>query len=55
MWASSLVLFLLRLATLGSETDCKYSNSSVLLTEQVRDAKGGRRPLERALSNKDMI
>lgn len=36
VWASSLVLFLLRLATLGSETNCKYSNSSVLLTEQVR-------------------
>nr|XP_040060769.1 putative homeodomain transcription factor 1 isoform X1 [Gasterosteus aculeatus aculeatus] len=35
VWASSLVLFLLRLATLGSETDCKYSNSSVLLTEQI--------------------
>lgn len=36
VWASSLILFLLRLATLGSETNCKYSNSSVLLTEQVR-------------------
>lgn len=35
VWASSLILFLLRLATLGSETNCKYSNSSVLLTEQV--------------------
>ncbi|XP_029006190.1 putative homeodomain transcription factor 1 [Betta splendens] len=35
MWGSSLVLFLLRLATLGSETNCKYSNSSVLLTEQI--------------------
>ncbi|XP_061639692.1 putative homeodomain transcription factor 1 isoform X1 [Phyllopteryx taeniolatus] len=35
LWASSLVLFLLRLATLGSETNCKYSNSSVLLTEQI--------------------
>uniref|UniRef100_A0A672G5Y8 Putative homeodomain transcription factor 1 n=1 Tax=Salarias fasciatus TaxID=181472 RepID=A0A672G5Y8_SALFA len=35
VWASSLVLFLLRLATLGSETNCKYSNSSVLLTEQI--------------------
>lgn len=36
VWASSLILFLLRLATLGSETNCKYSNSSVLLTEQVK-------------------
>lgn len=36
MWGSSLLLFLLRLATLGSETNSKYSNSSVLLTEQVR-------------------
>lgn len=36
MWGSSLILFLLRLATLGSETNCKYSNVSVLLTEQVR-------------------
>ncbi|XP_040889648.1 putative homeodomain transcription factor 1 [Toxotes jaculatrix] len=35
VWGSSLVLFLLRLATLGSETNCKYSNSSVLLTEQI--------------------
>ncbi|TNN51534.1 putative homeodomain transcription factor 2 [Liparis tanakae] len=35
VWASSLILFLLRLATLGSETNCKYSNSSVLLTEQI--------------------
>uniref|UniRef100_A0A673B0F8 Putative homeodomain transcription factor 1 n=1 Tax=Sphaeramia orbicularis TaxID=375764 RepID=A0A673B0F8_9TELE len=35
LWGSSLVLFLLRLATLGSETNCKYSNSSVLLTEQI--------------------
>ncbi|XP_077386344.1 putative homeodomain transcription factor 1 isoform X2 [Festucalex cinctus] len=35
LWASSLILFLLRLATLGSETNCKYSNSSVLLTEQI--------------------
>lgn len=35
VWASSLVLFLLRLATLGSETNCKYSNPSVLLTEQI--------------------
>ncbi|XP_054640565.1 putative homeodomain transcription factor 1 isoform X2 [Dunckerocampus dactyliophorus] len=35
LWTSSLILFLLRLATLGSETNCKYSNSSVLLTEQI--------------------
>lgn len=40
VWGSSLVLFLLRLATLGSETNCKYSNSSVLLTEQVRKHRG---------------
>lgn len=38
VWASSLLFFLLRLSTLGSETDCKYSNSSVLLTEQVAPA-----------------
>ncbi|KAM7401737.1 hypothetical protein PAMP_017031 [Pampus punctatissimus] len=35
VWCSSLILFLLRLATLGSETNYKYSNSSVLLTEQI--------------------
>ncbi|XP_072237733.1 putative homeodomain transcription factor 1 [Leuresthes tenuis] len=35
VWGSSLALFLLRLATLGSETNRKYSNSSVLLTEQI--------------------
>lgn len=35
VWGASLVLFLLRLATLGSETNSKYSNSSVLLTEQI--------------------
>ena len=35
VWAFALVLFLLRLATLGSETNSKYSNASVLLTEQV--------------------
>ncbi|KAM9759509.1 putative homeodomain transcription factor 1 [Menidia menidia] len=35
VWGSSLTLFLLRLATLGSETNSKYSNSSVLLTEQI--------------------
>ncbi|XP_017264388.1 putative homeodomain transcription factor 1 isoform X2 [Kryptolebias marmoratus] len=35
VWCSSLLLFLLRLATLGSETNSKYSNSSMLLTEQI--------------------
>ncbi|KAM4741878.1 putative homeodomain transcription factor 1 isoform 2-T2 [Anableps anableps] len=35
VWCFSLVPFLLRLATLGSETNSKYSNSSVLLTEQI--------------------
>ncbi|MED6270144.1 hypothetical protein CHARACLAT_007006, partial [Characodon lateralis] len=35
VWCSSLILFLLRLATLGSETNSKYSNSSMLLTEQI--------------------
>ncbi|KAM6980862.1 putative homeodomain transcription factor 1 [Aplochiton taeniatus] len=35
VWAFSLFIFLLRLATLGSETNCKYSNASVLLTEQI--------------------
>lgn len=35
VWASSLLFFLLRLSALGSQTDCKYSNSSVLLTEQI--------------------
>lgn len=35
LWESSLLVFLLRLATLGSETNCKYSNASVLLTEQI--------------------
>lgn len=35
VWGASLLLFLLRLATLGSETNSKYSNSSVLLTEQI--------------------
>lgn len=41
VWASSLLFFLLRLSTLGSETDCKYSNSSVLLTEQVAPQEAG--------------
>ncbi|XP_036386945.1 putative homeodomain transcription factor 1 [Megalops cyprinoides] len=35
IWGSSLIVFLLRLATLGSETNRKYSNVSVLLTEQI--------------------
>ncbi|XP_043978427.1 putative homeodomain transcription factor 1 isoform X2 [Gambusia affinis] len=35
IWCFSLIPFLLRLATLGSETNSKYSNSSVLLTEQI--------------------
>ncbi|XP_010880047.1 putative homeodomain transcription factor 1 isoform X2 [Esox lucius] len=35
VWGSALIVFLLRLATLGSETNCKYSNVSVLLTEQI--------------------
>ncbi|XP_015230794.1 PREDICTED: putative homeodomain transcription factor 2 [Cyprinodon variegatus] len=35
VWCFSLIPFLLRLATLGSETNSKYSNSSVLLTEQI--------------------
>lgn len=35
MWEAALLLFLLRLASLGSETNKKYSNISILLTEQV--------------------
>lgn len=35
LWGASLLLFMLRLATLGTETNSKYSNSSVLLTEQI--------------------
>ncbi|XP_041083347.1 protein PHTF1-like isoform X2 [Polyodon spathula] len=34
-WGGALITFLLRLATLGSETNKKYSNVSVLLTEQI--------------------
>ncbi|XP_071434989.1 protein PHTF1 isoform X2 [Pithys albifrons albifrons] len=34
MWEAALLLFLLRLASLGSETNKKYSNISILLTEQ---------------------
>nr|XP_020645677.1 putative homeodomain transcription factor 2 isoform X2 [Pogona vitticeps] len=36
IWCISLTLFLLRFVTLGSETSKKYSNTSILLTEQVR-------------------
>ncbi|XP_019402356.1 PREDICTED: putative homeodomain transcription factor 1 isoform X2 [Crocodylus porosus] len=35
IWEAALLLFLLRLASLGSETNKKYSNISVLLTEQI--------------------
>ncbi|XP_060931008.1 protein PHTF2-like isoform X2 [Limanda limanda] len=35
IWCSSLSLFLLRFVTLGSETSKKYSNTSILLTEQI--------------------
>jgi len=35
IWEAALLLFLLRLASLGSETNKKYSNISILLTEQV--------------------
>ncbi|XP_010893478.2 putative homeodomain transcription factor 2 isoform X4 [Esox lucius] len=35
IWCSSLSLFLLRFVTLGSETSKKYSNTSLLLTEQI--------------------
>ncbi|XP_045064734.1 protein PHTF2-like isoform X14 [Coregonus clupeaformis] len=35
LWCSSLSLFLLRFVTLGSETSNKYSNTSILLTEQI--------------------
>ncbi|XP_051956928.1 protein PHTF1-like [Xyrauchen texanus] len=35
VWCAALMVFLLRLATLGSETNRKYSNASVLLTEQI--------------------
>lgn len=36
VWCCGLSLFLLRFVTLGSETSKKYSNASILLTEQVR-------------------
>ncbi|XP_026799261.1 protein PHTF2 isoform X1 [Pangasianodon hypophthalmus] len=35
IWSFSLSLFLLRFVTLGSETSKKYSNTSILLTEQI--------------------
>ncbi|XP_023590679.1 protein PHTF1 isoform X3 [Trichechus manatus latirostris] len=35
IWEMALLLFLLRLASLGSETNKKYSNVSILLTEQI--------------------
>ncbi|XP_076851784.1 putative homeodomain transcription factor 1 [Brachyhypopomus gauderio] len=35
VWGVALFGFLLRLATLGTETNHKYSNASVLLTEQI--------------------
>ncbi|XP_017305703.1 putative homeodomain transcription factor 1 isoform X1 [Ictalurus punctatus] len=35
VWGAALLIFLLRLATLGAETNQKYSNASVLLTEQI--------------------
>ncbi|XP_077100134.1 protein PHTF2 isoform X7 [Siphateles boraxobius] len=35
IWCVSLSLFLLRFVTLGSETSKKYSNTSILLTEQI--------------------
>ncbi|XP_012682955.2 putative homeodomain transcription factor 1 isoform X2 [Clupea harengus] len=35
IWGSALIFFLLRLAALGAETNRKYSNASVLLTEQI--------------------
>uniref|UniRef100_A0A8C1KK20 Putative homeodomain transcription factor 1 n=1 Tax=Cyprinus carpio TaxID=7962 RepID=A0A8C1KK20_CYPCA len=35
VWCGALMVFLLRLATLGAETNRKYSNASVLLTEQI--------------------
>lgn len=37
IWCVSLSVFLLRFVTLGSETSKKYSNTSILLTEQVTD------------------
>ncbi|XP_041437996.1 protein PHTF1-like isoform X2 [Xenopus laevis] len=35
IWETTLLIFLLRLTSLGSETNKKYSNVSVLLTEEI--------------------
>ncbi|XP_078500556.1 protein PHTF1 isoform X2 [Lissotriton helveticus] len=35
IWETALLIFLLRLTSLGSETNKKYSNVSILLTEQI--------------------
>ncbi|XP_029428854.1 putative homeodomain transcription factor 1 isoform X2 [Rhinatrema bivittatum] len=35
IWEAALLLFLLRLMSLGSEINKKYSNTSILLTEQI--------------------
>nr|XP_033774167.1 putative homeodomain transcription factor 1 [Geotrypetes seraphini] len=35
IWETALLLFLLRLMSLGSEINKKYSNTSILLTEQI--------------------
>uniref|UniRef100_H3B981 Putative homeodomain transcription factor 1 n=1 Tax=Latimeria chalumnae TaxID=7897 RepID=H3B981_LATCH len=35
IWETAMIIFLLRLASLGSETNKKYSNISILLTEQI--------------------
>ncbi|XP_053313594.1 protein PHTF1 [Spea bombifrons] len=35
IWETSLVIFLLRLTSLGSDTNKKYSNVSILLTEEI--------------------
>ncbi|XP_069764870.1 protein PHTF2-like [Narcine bancroftii] len=35
IWCISLTLYLLRFVMLGSETNSKYSNTSILLTEQI--------------------
>ncbi|MEE6493338.1 hypothetical protein FKM82_016791 [Ascaphus truei] len=35
IWETALLIFLLRLTSLGSETNKKYSNVSILLTEEI--------------------
>ncbi|KAM4796716.1 protein PHTF1 [Rhinophrynus dorsalis] len=35
IWETALLIFLLRLASLGSDTNKKYSNVSILLTEEI--------------------